>query len=248
MLADSFETYKSNIRLVLLFSIPFIIAFLIPLIAVHDAYVSAGGIFLRTANLFHNPTPLGLSIIAIAEFFSLLFISLAFVLISLIVKSKRTHVRIGQMAFKEIEKNISKVFIVLLIYTFILLLANIAGYYLGYEALFTIVVGIVGIIPIFYVPSAIVVDGKSISRAVKESIKLIAQEPQYFLIWIVSAIVIIFIVDFASIIASIAVLGPLTGTTVSEYLVLILNSLFILPYFIIFIAEAYMKKFKLLKH
>ena len=152
------------------------------------------------------------------------------------------------MAFKEIEKNISKVFIVLLIYTSILLLANIAGYYLGYEALFTIVVGIAGIIPIFYVPSAIVVDGKSISRAVKESVKLIAQEPQYFIIWIISAIAVIFIVDFASILASIAILGSLTGTTVSESLVLILNSLFILPYFIIFIAEAYMKKFKLLKH
>ncbi len=248
MLGDSFETYKSNIRLVILFSIPFIIAFLIPLLAVHDAFVSAGGIFLRTANLFYSPTPLGLSVIAISVFFSLLFLSLAFVLISLIVKSKRTHVKIGQMAFREIEKNISKVFIVLLIYSVVIILANLIGYYIGYETPVTIIVGIIGILPIFYAPSAIVVDGKGIARSVKESVKLIAQEPWYFLMWLISAVIVMFVVGLIVILLSEALFGLNTGTSIAEYLLLIINSLFIIPYFIIFQAEAYMKKFKLLKH
>ena len=240
MLSDSFETYKSNIKLVVLFSIPFIIAFLIPLLAPLPTYVSAGGIFLRSASLFANATPLGFSLMAIAVFFSLLFLSLAFVLISLIVKSRRTHVRIGKMVFKEIEKYISRVFIVLLIYTFAIILANIAGYYTGYEALITGIIGFFGFIAIFYAPSAIVVDGKGIVRAVKESVQLTIREPQYFLIWLAAAVIVISVVDFVVITA--------TGSLLSSYVVLVINSLFILPYFIIFQAEAYMKKFKLLKH
>lgn len=239
-MSDSFETYKSNIRLVVLFSIPFIIAFLIPLLAPLPTYVSAGGIFLRSASLFANATPIGFSLMAIAVFFSLLFLSLAFVLISLIVKSRRTHVRIGKMVFKEIEKYISRVFIVLLIYTFVLIIANVLGYYSGYEALATSVVGFFGFIAIFYAPSAIVVDGKGIARAVKESVQLVFREPQYFIIWLVGAIIAISAVDF--------VIITLTGSFISSYIVLVVNSLFILPYFIIFQAEAYMKKFKLLKH
>ncbi len=178
---------------------------------------------------------------AIAEFFSLLFLSLAFVLISLIVKSRRTHVKIGQMAFKEIEKNISKIFTVLLISTFILIVANVAGYYSGHEAIITSVVGFIIFTAIFYMPSAIVVDGKSITRALKESIKLHSKEPQYFLIWLFSLIVIISAVDL--------IVMALTGGAIfSSYIVLVIVSLFVLPYFVIFQAEAYMNKFKLLKH
>src|SRR5208283_1280520 len=93
ILKDSWETYSNNIRLVLLFSIPFIIAFLIPLLAPLPTYVSSGAIFLRSASIFQNINAIGVSIIILSLFLSLLFLSFAFVAISLIVKGARTYTR-----------------------------------------------------------------------------------------------------------------------------------------------------------
>ncbi|MCL5239069.1 MAG: hypothetical protein M1286_01175 [Candidatus Marsarchaeota archaeon] len=64
--------------------------------------------------------------------------------------------------------------------------------------------------------------------------------PQYFLLWVITLVFVLSVVDFVVIHA--------TGTLLSSYIVLILNSLFILPYFVIFQAEAYMRRFSILKH
>lgn len=240
VIEDTYETYSSNMKLVLLFSIPFIIAFVIPLFAPLPTYISIGGIFLRTASIFTNLNFLGLAVIIVAFFFSLLFISFAFVAISLIVKSRRTRMKIGQRAIKGIEKYIGRVFLVFIIYAIVLSIANIAGYFLGIESLLTGIVGFLGFIPFFYAPSAIVVDDQKVWRAMKNSVKLVAREPQYFILWFVLISIILSIVSVVFI--------ALTGTLWSRYIILILSSLFILPYFVIFQAEAYMKRFPILRH
>lgn len=240
VIEDSYETYSSNLNLVLLFSIPFIIAFVIPLFAPLPTYISLGGIFLRSASIFTNLNFLGLAVIIVAFFFSLLFISFAFVAISLIVKSERTKSKIGKRAIQGIEKYIGKVFLVFLLYAIILSVANILGYYLGIEALLTGIVGFFGFIPFFYAPSAIVVDEQKIGRALKNSVKLVVKEPQYFILWFILISVILSVISVVFI--------ALAGTFWSRYIILIISSLFVLPYFVIFQAEAYMKRFAILRH
>jgi protein-S-isoprenylcysteine O-methyltransferase Ste14 len=240
VIEDSYETYSSNLNLVLIFSIPFIIAFVIPLFAPLPTYISLGGIFLRSASIFTNLNFLGLAVIIVAFFFSLLFISFAFVAISLIVKSRRTRLKIGQRAIQGIEKYIGKVFLVFLLYAIILSVANILGYYLGIEALLTGIVGFFGFIPFFYAPSAIVVDEQKIGRALKNSVKLVVKEPQYFILWFILISIILSLISVIFI--------AIAGTFWSRYIILIISSLFVLPYFVIFQAEAYMKRFPILKH
>ncbi len=245
VLEDSAETYLSNLKLILLFSIPFLIAFLIPRFAPIPTYISAGAIFLRTASIFINLNAINLAVIVVAIFFSLLFISFAFVAISLIVKAKRTHVGTQKRVMQGIERYTSKVFLVFLAYTFVLVIASIIGYYLGHEALLTALVGFIGFLFIFYAPTAIVIDNKRIFRAVLDSAKLMATAPQYFLIWLALIVVVVAVLDGVFILV---LGGSAAGIVASRYILLILNSLFILPYFVIFQAEAYMKKFPLLRH
>ncbi len=236
---STWETYKEHISLVLLFSIPFIIAFAIPALAPLPTYISAGAIFLRSASIFVNLSVTSLAVIVLGIVLSLLFISFAFVAISLIVKAEKTHVKTPGKVMRGIEGYTAKVFTVLLAYMIVLAVTNIVGYYLGVSDMLTAVVGFFGFALIFYAPSAIVVDDKRIWRAVKDSAKLMAGAPQYFMLWLTLITVTVSVLDF--------VLIALSGTLFSQYILLVVNSLFVLPYFIIFQAEAYMRKFPMLR-
>ncbi|MCL5239070.1 MAG: hypothetical protein M1286_01180 [Candidatus Marsarchaeota archaeon] len=175
LLEDAWETYAKNIKLVLLFSIPFVIAFVIPLLAPLPTYVSGGAIFLRTASIFLNINAVGLAVIIISSFISLLFLSFAFVAISMIVKSERTFTRNLASAIRGIEKYTARVFVVLLAYALILVLVNILGYFLGLEGILTPVVGFFLFMAIFYAPTAIAIDNKSIGQALNRSLELVVE-------------------------------------------------------------------------
>ncbi|MFP3278010.1 MAG: hypothetical protein RXO43_00380 [Candidatus Micrarchaeota archaeon] len=237
---DAFETYVENLKLVLLFSIPFIIAFTIPLLVPLPTYITMGSTFLRTASAFVNINMFGIAVIVVATFFSLLFLSFAFVAIAYIVKTKRTYGKVTRDMINSIEKHTGKVFIIFILYSAIVILVDIISYPTGYAGLITSIVGFVLFLFIFYAPSAIVIDNKRMIRAIKDSTKLLFREPQYFLIWLFLAIVVLSFFDELFIL--------LFGTFYSRYAMLIFSSLFILPYFVIFQAEAYMKRFPILKH
>ncbi len=239
VLSDSWEAYRTNRNLVLLFSIPFVIAFFIPLLATFPTYVSSGAIFIRSASIFTDLNFATVAVIIAALFFSLLFMSFAFVAISLVVKSKKTSVAVSKRVLLEIEKYIGKVFVVLVLYTALLLIANVVGYIFGIQALLTSLAGFFGFLFIFYAPSAIVVDNKGILRSMKNSLLLVVKSPLYFIQWLVLITVIISVLD--------AILIGLTGFYAS-YILLLIISLIVLPYFVIFQAEAYMRRFALLRH
>jgi protein-S-isoprenylcysteine O-methyltransferase Ste14 len=240
VLHDSYETFAEHLNLILVFSIPFIIAFAIPLLAPLPTFVSLGGIFLRTASIFANLGFAGLAVIIVSFFFSLLFISFAFVAISLVVKAKRTHSKVSRRTIQGIEKYIGKVFLLFLLYAILISVAGIVGYYIGAEALLVGIIGFFGFIPFFYAPSAIVVDEQRTWRALVNSVRLVVREPQYFLMWFILITIILSILSVVFI--------ALTGTVWARYIILILSSLFVLPYFVVFQAEAYMKRFAILRH
>jgi hypothetical protein len=240
IISEAYETYSEHLKLVLLFSIPFLIAFAIPLLAPLPTYISTGAIFLRTASVFINPNIFSLIIIIVSLILSLLFISFAFVSISLIVKAKKTHVNVGRRVLNDIEKYIGKVFTVFLTYAVILILLDLVGYYYGLQEILTPLFGFILFAIIFYVPSAIVVDNKRISRAVVDSARLLGHSPQYFLLWVILFTIIVSILDVIFI--------GIGGNVWGPYIMLIVTSVVVLPYFVIFQAHAYMRRFPLLSH
>ncbi|MGI0141305.1 MAG: hypothetical protein ACREBF_01490 [Candidatus Micrarchaeales archaeon] len=240
IMEDSFETYAQNLKFILLFSIPFIISFLIPVLAPLPTYVTIGGIFLRSASLFINMNILSLVAIVVPVFVSLLFLSFALVAISLIVKAGRTHTRTGRSVLQGIEGYTAKVFVLLLAFQLLLIIVNIVGYYLGISGILTAIVGFVVFMLIFYAPSAMVIDNKKMIRAIKDSAKLVIHQPQYFIGGVFLLLILLGVVD--------TVVIGIGGTFLSGYIVLLVSSLFILPYFVIFQAEAYMKRFPIIRN
>jgi hypothetical protein len=232
------DTYLSNIRFLLLFSIAFVIAFLIPAFASFPTYNDAGAIFVRTASLFMNLNIFNTAVIVLSVFFSLLFMSFAVVAINIVVKHSRTHTRIKREVLEGLERYTAKVFAVLLLYVIIIFIANVLTYNMRYSSLLTACVGIVLAPLFFYSPASIVIDDHKILRAMKASAKFFLKRLDYALLWLCLSIALLTVFDLIFI----AIGGPV----LSRYLMLIFNSLFILPFLVLLQSELYMKRFKLL--
>lgn len=233
------ETYRANLKLILLFSISFVIAFLIPVFASFPTFLDAGSIFLRTASVFLNLNIVNTAVIFIAVFFSLLFLSFAIVAINVIVKHSRTHTRITREVMRGLERYTAKVFAILLIGTVIVVLASVLTYGSTYSALVTAIVGLIITPFLFYAPASIVIDENRIGHAIDASLSFFFKRFDYFVMWLVLAIVLITVFDFIFI--------AVGGTVASRYIMLVFNSLFILPFLVLLQSEIYMSRFKLLK-
>ncbi len=233
------DTYFSNIYLILLCSIPFIIAFLIPAFASFPTFNDAGSVLLRTSSIFLNLNLFTTAIIVIAVLFSLLFLSFAIVAINIVVKHSRTQTKIKSEVIRGLERYTGRVFTILLIATVIIALANILSYNSGYSGIVTAIVALLITPFLFYAPASVVIDEAKLFRAIRAGTKFFTKRFDYFVAWIVIAIVLVTIFDFIFIFA--------TGTLISRYAMLIFSSLFILPFLVLLQSEFYMSRFKLLK-
>lgn len=240
VLDHTFRTYFANIYLILLSSISFIIAFLIPIFASFPTYNDAGAVLLRTASIYTNLNLFSTAIIVISTIFSLLFLSFAMVAINIVVKHSRTQTKIRAEVIRGLEKYTSKVFVILLVATVIIILANILSFNTGYSGLVTAIVALILMPFIFYAPASIVIDENGMLRSMRASLKFFSKRFDYFLAWLVIAIIIITLFDFIFIV--------IAGTALSRYAMLIFSSLFILPFLVLMQGELYMSRFKLLKN
>ncbi len=237
-LTHSWEAYKSNSRLVILSGISLIIASIIPVFASLPTYDDLGGIFLRTASLYLNLTPFSAAVIIISLLFSLLFLSFASVIMNIIIKHSRTSTKVRQEVMHAVEKYTGRVFVVLLLYAVVVFAVDAALYSTAYASAATAIAALVLAPLIFYAPSSIVIDDYGIIRSMRASAKFFFKRIDYFVAWIVIAVVLLTLLD--------AVLIPLTGTMVSRYLLLAISSLFVLPFLMLLQGESYISRFGLL--
>ncbi|EQD40917.1 conserved hypothetical protein, membrane [mine drainage metagenome] len=233
------DFYAKHLRLILLFSISFLIAFIIPGLAPLPTYNDAGAIFVRTASIFVNLNIISASIIVASIFFSLLFLSFAIVSINILVKYGRIHTKIRKEIMDGLEKYTASAFTVLVVYAVILYVINIALFQSGMSSSITYAAALILAPFFFYAPSSIVIDEKPIFGAMRASARFFIRRFDYFLLWLAIAILLITIFDFAFI--------ELTGTLISRYAMVVFNSLFILPFLVVLQSEMYMKRFSLLK-
>ena len=239
------DIYVSRISLILLFSISFVIAFLIPSFATFPTYNDLGGIFVRTASVFANLTPFNTAIIVMALVFSLLFLSFAIVAINVIVKHSRTHTKIRAEVMRGLEMYTGRVFLLLLFCTAVIAFVNIATYSTGYSGIFTAVISLVLSPLILFGSASIVIDENKIFRAIKSSAIFFTKRIDYSLLAIAVTIALLTFFDF---IFDAAGGTSATGVVVATYAMLIFSSLFILPFIIVLESEMYVKRFPLLKH
>ncbi len=238
------DAYVKNIRMLLLFSLAFIVAFFIPVFASFPTFTDLGGIFVRSASVLQNLNPLTTLVIVVAVFLSTLFLSFAMVAINVVIKHSRTMKGIGKEVLKGLENYTGLVFAVLILYSAIVVLTGMLTHSTGYSAAITAIVGLVLAPFFFYAPASIVIDDSKILRAFKKSAIFFVKRIDYVLLWLVVGIALLSIFD---IVFTLVGGQSALGIEVSSIALLIFNSLFIIPFMVVLQSELYMKRFPLLK-
>jgi hypothetical protein len=242
LLAHTLKVYAKNLGMVLFFSIPFIIALLLPLFSAAPTYSALGGYFLRSGSM-PSLTTMDLAVIAIASIFSLLLLSLALVAINIVVKSMKAKTRVGTEVVKSLGKYTLTVFSLFLamkiietgILTFVI--AN------DLSELPVFIFSFIASLGLIFVAPAVVLEEKKPVPALISSYKHIARKPLHLVAWLVVALIMVIVVMQISY----SLLDLLSVSRfITQLLVVLINSLVVLPLLIIFSAEIYLTKYKVL--
>lgn len=243
MLKETFLAYKKNFRQVLLFSLPFLITFIIPIIVKLPTFLALGGIFLRSGGIFLTLTLQDAVYIAIPILLSLLFLSFGVVAMNLIIKAQKTLTKTKASVISEISLYVLEVFIFYLGAIFFYALVTIFGYIYNVPQVFGYVLIFVFSALTFYIPPAVVIDELSLKKALFASLKRIKKAPGYFVLWLIIGGALVSVVSLASL----AFEGFVFDVPLSEFVSLLLNSFIVAPLLTIMQTEAYIRKYPMLK-
>ncbi len=241
VLYNAFETYSKHFKLVVFSAISLIIALLIPLVSPLPTYLDLGSTFIRTASIFTNLTVVDIAIIIASTMFSILFLSFAIVMINITIKYRKTRVKVTREIISALEKYTAKVFTILFLFTFILIAVNILSYHLSpkFSGIVTAIAGLLITPLFFYAPSAVVIDEKKLRHAVKTSVSLFFKRFGYPVMWVIISIALLTATDI--------IFMPF-GVSISGYMLLVIDSMLILPFLITLQGEMYINKYAMLRN
>lgn len=230
------EFYLKRLGLILVFSVPFVLAFLMPALVPAPTYLSLGGVFLRTGSL-PELSVLDLVLTGAAYALSLFIISDTIVNLNIVIRSKRTLTSIKHEVAQALGTYAMRIFY---IYTLALLLMFIAQL-LTYEnplqnwiyPIFTLVVSAL----LFFVPPAVVIDNSDTPTAIRRSARMALQSPHFVLLWVFVALFSVSVVKVAG--------DLLFSSPFSGYFSLLVNSLLLLPFLTVLQTQMYMEKYPL---
>ncbi len=237
ILSLSLKSYAKNIGLISFFSIPSLIAFLIPAMVNTPVFSALGGSFLRTGSI-PDMTGADLGIVICGVLISLYLVSFAIVNINIVIKSQRTGTSIKKEVFKGITGYTLNVFMLFLLGTIALLIIQLLTFEMGAQKLLAPALSLVVWLPLFYAPAALVIDDLRPYRAAQKSVSMIISKLPYFLLWLVIAFVLLAVIDFAAL--------ALLPHKVGSLAVLLLNSLLLMPFLIVLQTQIYMSKYTIL--
>jgi hypothetical protein len=224
---------------VLFFSVPFLLAFAIPLLSPMPTYVSIGATFLRTGSMFVDLTYFDIGLIFVSSLASLFLISFATVSINLVIKSQRTLTNIRTEVIEGIEKYTTTIFLLYTLSTVLSLIVLLVSYEYGMEGLTTPLFSFF-VSLLFYVPAAIVIDELRPTEAMKMSLYMIKNKFALFILWLAVGFVMLSVLDIVLIALSDVIPW-------GRYIVLVLNSLIVMPFLIILQTQIYLTKYTILR-
>lgn len=228
--------YFRRLKLIFLFSIPFLLAFVLLLIVQAPTYQALGGLFNRTGSI-PELSILDIILIGIAYIVSVFIIADTITNVNLIIKAKRTRNFTSSDVLSAMGKYASRIFY---IYTIMLLLIFVVQLLL-YEnpfkewiyPLFTFILSFL----LFFVAPAVVIDNERTFSAVTKSIDMALKRPGFIVAWtLIGFVLLSFLKVFSDLILP---------ASISPYAVLFVNSLFVLPFLIVLQTQMYMEKYPL---
>jgi len=241
IIKDSVESYTKNAGLILFFSIPFIISLvlLLPPFSPAPVFSALGGYFLRSGSI-PEMTNFDLLIITISSGLSLLFISLAAVAVTLVVKSTKTRTKVSTEAMKNLGKYTIQVFMIFIVFKIleVIILSYVVS--TGANELPVFIFSFLFSLGLFYIAPAVVLEERKPVPAIISSFKHILRRPVNLLVWLVIAFILLYISASLSFMM-------FSDPMLRQGFIILINSLFILPFLVVLQAHLYISKYTIIK-
>lgn len=227
--------YREKAGFVVLFSIPFIAAMLIPSLVAAPTYVALGAVFLRTGSI-PEIDAVGAAITLLAYLVSMFIISESIVNITLLIKTKRVQTNPSKEVLAGMEKYGITVFLAYTLAALLILVFQLLTFDLGYRAIILPILVFLVSMCIFFVPQAMVIDEYNLGQALDASLSMVRRKFPEVLLWMLIGTVLLTISELVLFILP----HPFGAAAV-----MLVNSLVILPFLIIYQAQIYMGKYSL---
>jgi len=235
----SLQVYARYLTMILFFSIPFVIALLLPYFSPAPIFTALGGYFIRSGSL-PELRMADLAMIVGLSLLSLFFLSLALVAINLVVKSSRTKTKVSAEALKNLGKH---TLVVLAIFVAVKVIETLILAYVlltNVTELPVFVFGLIASLGLFYVAPAVVLEEKKPVPAVVSSFNHVIKKPLHFIMWLAIAFILLTIVSSIS-------FSLFSETGFRQGFIVLVNSLIVLPFLAILQAQIYMAKYTIVR-
>jgi len=220
-----YESIKKNLLWVAFFSVPFLFAFLIPILSPLPAFTAIGGFFLRFGSIPLDITLKDMGIIIICTLASIFIYAFSVVNLNILIKSQRTQTNIRTEVIDGIEKYTINIF---WMYLTILLLSLVVSFFFGQ---FGSILLILLQLPIFFAPAAMVIEDYHPFTAMKLSLQTIRERWEYVIVWILIGQI------------ALTLFGMIFPNQVA---LIVFNSLIVLPFLTILNTHIYLSKYTII--
>ncbi len=232
----SFDFYMKRLGLIIIFSVPFIISSLLLILVAAPTYLALGSVFLRIGSI-PELSIFDLLITVVVYVLSVFIISDTIVNVNIIIRSKRTLTSIKSEIVTAFGKYATRIFYIYTMMSLLLFIAQLLLYENPLQTwlypLFLIMISFF----LFFVPPAVVIDNSDTPTAIKRSVQMAIKNPTMVIIWALVGLVSMSLVEQ---VAFFILPSPFSG-----YFILLVNSLFVLPFLIVLQTQMYMEKYPL---
>ncbi len=232
------KIYLNSFEIIIGFSVFVLLSLiLIPLVA---SYVNIGSGFIRFSSLYLDLNTIQLAIFIFVGLVSLLFMSFFVSSMITLVKLQETLDHIG---FTKVAHAFYKYVIrVFTLFIFMALLTILVGTGLNYLNVSNFIIQLVLIliwIPFVFAPQVVVLEDFNLKRSIKDSIQFIRRSPKYLIYYFIVGFVLIFLLTLVEVILGHVFIWE------HKIITILLLSMFVLPFMIIFGTEIYLRRYPL---
>ena len=237
IITHSISAYFKNIKMIFFFSVPMLIAFMIPIFVRTPTFIAAGGLFLRTGSI-PDMSQLEAGVMIISFLVSLFLIAFTITNINIVIKAQRTATSVGREVVKGITGYTLNVFWLMLIAELMLLVIQLITFEYKVQEIVAPILSFLVMLPFFYAPAGLVIDDLRPWRAVEKSLAMVVSKLPYFLLWLLIAFVSLSLTSF--------VFLALLPHGMAQMAALVLNSLIVMPFLIVMQTQIFISKYTII--
>jgi len=232
----SLDFYLKKVAMLAFFAIPFVIAVIIALLVSNQTYLASGAPFLRTESL--SELSITDIIVAVAAYVIIMFIiSSTIVNINIIVRSRRTLTDTTTEMINAMKSHAIRIFYISTLAVLIMFIIQLVTYDLPFRTWIYPILMLVFFFFISFSFPAVVIDNASTGSALEYSVRFALSKPLMVIAWMLTGVILLLVV---MIIAYLLFPSPYW-----QYLVMLLNSIIILPFLLVLQTQMYMEKYPL---